>query len=114
MQNKKVIVIGGGFAGFSAVKVLGNQRGINITLIDRRNHHLFQPLLYQVAMAGLNPSEISIPLRSYFSRYKNVNILMAEVDQIDLKDKKISYDNKWIGYDYLLIACGAKTFLFWK
>ena len=112
MQNKKVIVIGGGFAGFSAVKVLGNQRGINITLIDRRNHHLFQPLLYQVAMAGLNPSEISIPLRSYFSRYKNVNILMAEVDQIDLKDKKISYDNKWIGYDYLLIACGAKHFYF--
>ena len=112
MQNKRVIVIGGGFAGFSAVKVLGNQRGVNITLIDRRNHHLFQPLLYQVAMAGLNPSEISIPLRSYFSRYKNVNVLMAEVDQIDLKDKKISYDNKWIGYDYLLIACGAKHFYF--
>ena len=112
MQNKRVIVIGGGFAGFSAVKVLGNQRGINITLIDRRNHHLFQPLLYQVAMAGLNPSEISIPLRSYFSRYKNVNILMAEVDQIDLEDKKISYDNKWIDYDYLLIACGAKHFYF--
>ena len=111
-NNKKVVVIGGGFAGFSAVKVLGNQKGIDVTLIDRRNHHLFQPLLYQVAMAGLNPSEISIPLRSYFSGYKNVNILMAEVNQIDLENKKIQFDNQWLNYDYLLIACGSKHFYF--
>lgn len=112
MQNKKVIVIGGGFAGFSAVKILKNQKGIHVTLIDRRNHHLFQPLLYQVAMAGLNPSEISIPLRSYFSKYRNVNVLMAEVNQIDLEEKKIKFDNQWLDYDYLLIACGAKHFYF--
>ena len=112
VQNKIVVVIGGGFAGFSAVKVLGNQKGIDVTLIDRRNHHLFQPLLYQVAMAGLNPSEISVPLRSYFSRYKNVNILMAEVNHIDLKNKKIKFDNQWLNYDYLLIACGSKHFYF--
>ena len=87
--QKKIIVIGGGFAGLSAVNILGNQKGIDVTLIDRRNYHLFQPLLYQVAMAGLNPSEISIPLRQYFSRYKNVNVLMAEVSHIDLKNKKI-------------------------
>ena len=112
VQNKIVVVIGGGFAGFSAVKVLGNQKGIDVTLIDRRNHHLFQPLLYQVAMAGLNPSEISIPLRSYFSKYKNVNILLAEVNQIHLENKKINFDNQWLNYDYLLIACGSKHFYF--
>ena len=112
MQNKRIVVIGGGFAGFSAVKILRNQKGIDVTLIDRRNYHLFQPLLYQVAMAGLNPSEISIPLRSYFSGYKNVDVLMAEVNQINLEDKKIRYDNQWIGCDYLLIACGAKHFYF--
>ncbi len=111
-NNKRVIVIGGGFAGFSAVKVLGNQKGIDVTLIDRRNHHLFQPLLYQVAMAGLNPSEIAVPLRSYFSKYKNVNVLMAEVNHIDLKNKKISFDNQYFNYDYLLIACGSKHFYF--
>ena len=110
--NKKVVVIGGGFAGLSAVKVFGNQKGIDVTLIDRRNHHLFQPLLYQVAMAGLNPSEISIPLRHYFSRYKNVQVLMAEVDHIDLKNKKISFDNQCLHYDYLLVACGSKHFYF--
>ena len=112
IQNKKILVIGGGFAGLSAIKTLGNQKGIDVTLIDRKNYHLFQPLLYQVAMAGLNPSEISIPLRSYFSKYKNVNILMAEVNQIDLENKKISFDNQWKTYDYLLIACGAKHFYF--
>ena len=111
-SNKKVIIIGGGFAGLSAVKILGNKKNIDVILIDRRNHHLFQPLLYQVAMAGLNPSEISIPLRSYLSRYKNVRVLMAEVDQIDLKNKTISFDNQWFDYDYLLIACGSKHFYF--
>ncbi|MCY4512765.1 MAG: NAD(P)/FAD-dependent oxidoreductase, partial [Bdellovibrionales bacterium] len=109
---KKIIIIGGGFAGFSAVKSLGNQKDLHVTLIDRKNHHLFQPLLYQVAMAGLNPSEISIPLRSYFSKYKNVNVLMAEVNQIDLENKKIHFDARWMSYDYLLIACGAKHFYF--
>ena len=112
MKNKRVIVIGGGFAGFNAVKILGNRKDIDVTLIDRRNHHLFQPLLYQVAMAGLNPSEISVPLRSYFSRYKNVTVLMAEVNQIDLENKKISFDNQWVDYDYLIIACGAKHFYY--
>ena len=112
MTNKRVVVIGGGFGGFSAVKALGNKKGIQVTLIDRKNHHLFQPLLYQVAMAGLNPSEISIPLRSYFSGYKNVHILMAEVHHIDLENKKVSFDKQYLDYDYLLIACGAKHFYF--
>ena len=112
MTNKRVVVIGGGFGGFSAVKALGNKKGIQVTLIDRKNHHLFQPLLYQVAMAGLNPSEISIPLRSYFSGYKNVHILMAEVHHIDLENKKVNFDKQYLDYDYLLIACGAKHFYF--
>ena len=112
MTNKRVVVIGGGFGGFSAVKALGNKKGIQVTLIDRKNHHLFQPLLYQVAMAGLNPSEISIPLRSYFSGYKNVHILMAEVHHIDIENKKVNFDKQYLDYDYLLIACGAKHFYF--
>ena len=93
-------------------RLLGNKKGIQVTLIDRKNHHLFQPLLYQVAMAGLNPSEISIPLRSYFSGYKNVHILMAEVHHIDLENKKVNFDKQYLDYDYLLIACGAKHFYF--
>jgi len=111
-MRKKVIVIGGGFGGISTVQQLSSQKNLDIYLIDRRNHHLFQPLLYQVAMAGLNPSEIAIPFRKIFSKRKNVNIIMAEVDDIDLEGKRICFDNSWKKFDYLVMACGAKHFYF--
>ena len=109
---KKVIIVGGGFAGLSLIKQLVGQPNIQVTLIDRRNYHLFQPLLYQVAMAGLNPSEISVSFRALFSKYSNFEFLLSEVEDIDLAAKKIKCDDRWLGFDYLAIACGSKHFYF--
>ena len=71
----RVIIVGGGFGGLNAAKELGSVAGIDVTLIDRRNHHLFQPLLYQVATAGLSPAEIAAPIRSILSNHKNIRVL---------------------------------------
>lgn len=108
----KVVVVGAGFGGMAACRKLARLKNIKIQLIDRRNYHLFQPLLYQVAMAGLNPSDIAIPIRKFFSKKDNVEVTLAEVDQIDLKQKKIHFDQRWIDYDYLVLSCGAKHFYF--
>ena len=111
-MKKKVVIIGGGFGGLSATKELARRPGFDVFLIDRKNHHLFQPLLYQVAMAGLNPSEIAIPFRRLLSGYKNIHILMAEVDDVDLDNKKIKFDDNWFDFDILILACGSKHFYF--
>ncbi len=111
-MNKKVIIIGGGFGGVSAALKLSNRKNLDVILIDRRNHHLFQPLLYQVAMAGLNPSDIATPLRRLFSRSKNVKTLMAEIETIDLQAKKILMNKASLSYDYLILATGSKHFYF--
>lgn len=105
---KKVIVVGGGFGGLNVCKELAGHTGLQVDLIDRRNHHLFQPLLYQVAMAGLNPSDIAIPFRQLFAKSPNINPILAEVSDIDLDRKRVQYDGSWHGYDYLVMACGAK------
>ncbi len=68
----RVLIVGGGFGGLSAAKALGNARDVEVTLLDRRNHHLFQPLLYQVATAGLSPAEIAQPIRGILSQYSNI------------------------------------------
>lgn len=107
-------IIGAGFGGISAAKKLAHQKNFEITLIDRRNHHLFQPLLYQVAMAGLNPSEIAIPIRKLFSKHKNINVVLAEVEDIELSSCRVQYDQKWHSFDTLIVACGAKHFYFGK
>ena len=85
---KKVVIIGGGFAGLNAAKKLGN-KDIQVTLIDRRNHHLFQPLLYQVAMAGLSPSDIATPIRSLLSKYKNITVLQGNAEKIDAENNPL-------------------------
>lgn len=110
--RKKVIIIGGGFGGLAVAKKLAMDPLVDLMLIDRRNYHLFQPLLYQVAMAGLNPSDIAIPLRRLFSKRSNLQILLAEVSQIDLKHRRILFDDRWENYDYLVLACGSKHFYF--
>ena len=74
---KKVVILGGGFAGLSAARKLGQKKDFEVTLIDRRNHHLFQPLLYQVAMAGLSPADIAAPIRSLLGKYKNITVLQG-------------------------------------
>jgi len=105
---KNVIIVGGGFAGLNAAKVLGKSKKVDVTVIDKLNHHLFQPLLYQVAMAALSPAEIAVPIRSLLSKYKNVNVVKAEVTGIDLIEKKIKSDELDFDYDYLILACGAQ------
>ena len=106
--TKEVIIVGGGFGGLSAAKVLGKSSKFHTTLIDRRNYHLFQPLLYQVAMAGLSPAEIAAPIRGVLSKYKNIDVLLGNVESVDLKNNSIETDVGKFSYDYLLLACGSK------
>ncbi len=108
MDRKHVVIIGGGFAGLAAAKRLANQPEVHVTLIDRRNHHLFQPLLYQVAMAGLSPAEIAAPIRSILSGAENSKVVCNEVKSLDTDRNLIVTNDGEISYDYLLMACGAK------
>ncbi len=105
---RHVLIIGGGFAGLNAAKGLGGVADINVTLVDRTNHHLFQPLLYQVAMAGLSPADIAAPIRNLLSRYRNVRVLQGEVSSIDLDRKAAVVDFGELTFDYLILACGAR------
>src|SRR5215510_5599422 len=105
-DKKKVIVIGGGFGGLWAVRHL-RSAPVEITLIDRSNHHLFQPLLYQVATAGLAAPSIAAPLRYMLRKQRNVTVLMGEVTNIDMAARSVRVDGRDIGYDYLLVASGA-------
>lgn len=107
-MSKKVVIIGGGFGGLQTAKTLGNSSSYQVTLLDRRNYHLFQPLLYQVAMAGLGATDIAMPIRSLLSKYKNVNVLLENVEHVDLANRKVLSDAGEHEYDYLVFACGAK------
>lgn len=104
----QVIIVGAGFAGLNAAKKLGNQKDVSVTIIDRRNYHLFQPLLYQVATAGLSPAEIAVPVRGVLAEYKNVDVRLGNVSSVDLKNKTVETDGENLTYDYLILACGAK------
>ncbi|KAB8164506.1 NAD(P)-binding protein, partial [Lysobacter maris] len=107
-----VVIVGGGFAGLWATRALARDR-VRITLIDRRNHHLFQPLLYQVATAGLSAPDIAAPLRHILRRQRNVEVRLGEVTAIDADARTVALagddgaDDSRIGYDYLLLASGA-------
>ena len=103
----KVVIVGGGFAGLKAAKILGRNRSVAVTLIDRRNHHLFQPLLYQVATAGLSPADIAAPIRGILSGYQNVRVLQGNVSGVDLEKNTVQADFGEIEFDYLILACGA-------
>lgn len=104
----KVIIIGGGFGGLSVAKALKKMPAC-ITLIDKKNHHLFQPLLYQVASAALSPADIATPLREIFSRQSNISVMMATAENIALKERKVLLANgDALPYDHLVIATGAR------
>ena len=103
----RVLIVGGGFGGLSAAKTLGDARHIDVTLLDRRNHHLFQPLLYQVATAGLSPAEIAQPIRGILSQFANVEVLEGEVTDVHLDQKEVVTDFGIFPYDYLILACGS-------
>jgi len=101
-----VVIVGGGFGGLYAARALAS-RPARVTLLDRRNHHLFQPLLYQVATAALNPSDIAMPLRSILRQAANVTVLLAEVESVDLAGRRLILDEGELGYDALVLAAGA-------
>lgn len=109
--KKRVIVVGGGFAGIQFIRKL-DTRLFDVLLIDKLNHHQFQPLLYQVAASQLEPSSISFPLRNIFKRMKNVQVRMAEVLSIDKESNTITTTTGSFEYDYLVIAIGCKTNFF--
>ncbi len=108
-QNEKRVVIvgGGGFAGINAARTLGNRAGVKVTIIDQRNHHLFQPLLYQVALAALSPADIATPIRTVVSDKRNVDVIMANVERVDVKNRVVHYGDRSLSYDYLVLSCGA-------
>jgi len=106
MQKPKILIIGGGFGGLKAAEFLA-RLPVQITLVDRRNHHTFQPLLYQVATAGLSPAEIAAPIREILARHKNIEVLLGEVQGFDLKAHVAKLDGFELPYDYLVVAAGA-------
>jgi len=105
-QPPHVVVIGGGFGGLKAARTLAKYP-VRVTLIDRRNHHLFQPLLYQVATAGLSPGEIAAPIRSILRGHRKVHVLLGEVVDIDMTNRVVKLTDAKVSYDYLVIAAGA-------
>lgn len=110
--RKQVVIVGGGFGGLAAARALCKSP-VHVTLIDRSNHHLFQPLLYQVAMAGLGPADIAVPIRAVLSKQKNARVLLAEVTDIDLHAKRVmTRECPPIQYDYLVLAPGAMNSYF--
>src|SRR5437763_4550522 len=108
-QNQKphVIIIGAGFGGLQAAKKLG-RKNVRITVIDRTNYHLFQPLLYQVATAALSPADIAAPVRAILSNCKNVDVMLAEVESVNVEGKKVRTQDQIFEYDYLILATGAR------
>jgi NADH dehydrogenase len=105
---KRVVLVGGGFGGLNAGKILARCKDLEVLILDRRNHHLFQPLLYQVAMAGLSPAEISMPIRSLFHRAPHVQVLMGEVQRVDLAGRRVITNIGEFAFDYLILACGSE------
>jgi NADH dehydrogenase len=109
----RVVIVGGGFGGLYAAQQLGRAADIQVTLIDKRNFHLFQPLLYQVATGGLSPGDIASPLRGVLSQQKNTQVLMGEVVDIDPSDRTVALkDDSTLPYDTLIVATGMSHFYF--
>src|SRR5436190_3884943 len=101
-----VVIIGGGFGGLYAARKL-RRAPVHVTLIDQRNHHLFQPLLYEVATAALSPADIAAPLRTVLSRQANATVLLGKAERVDVADHRVILADGMIEYDYLIIATGA-------
>lgn len=111
-NRPKVVIIGGGFGGLAAARALKNA-AVDITLVDRTNHHVFQPLLYQVATGGLSPTEISAPIRTILKDQKNVNVIMADVVSIERQSKQVTFAHGVpVYYDYLVLATGGRHHYF--
>jgi NADH:ubiquinone reductase (H+-translocating) len=103
----RVVIIGAGFGGLTAAVAL-KKAPVDVTVIDRRNYHLFQPLLYQVATAGLSPADIAAPIRGILRKQANTSVVLGRVTEIDTQNKEVIADGRHIGFDYLIIAAGAR------
>ncbi len=106
-DRPRVVIVGGGFGGLAAARAL-RRAPVDVTLVDRRNHHLFQPLLYQVATAGLSPADIAYPIRSVLRRQANASVLLAEAVDVDVARRELVLKDGRLGYDYLVLATGAR------
>ena len=117
MEKKKVVIVGGGFGGITAAKQL-RKYNLDITIVDKTNHHLFQPLLYQVATAALSPGDIAVPIRSIFRGRDNINVVMSEVLSVNKKESFLQLKDRKIYFDYLIMAPGSSHSYFgnitWK
>src|SRR3989440_8257282 len=107
LQKPRVVIVGAGFGGLEAAKKLACEK-VRVTVIDRTNYHLFQPLLYQVATAALSPADIAAPVRAILSKCKNMEVILAEVQSIDVDAKKVKMTDGEVDYDYLIVATGAR------
>src|ERR1700688_2026448 len=116
LERKRVVIVGGGFAGLAAAHAL-RHADVEIVLIDRRNHHIFQPLLYQVATAVLSPAEIAAPIRQLEVKQPNLSVLLAEVTGVDVASRTIEASSpgivvRKIAFDYLVVATGMRPSYF--
>ena len=102
-----VVIVGAGFGGLEAAKKLGREE-VRVTVIDRTNHHLFQPLLYEVATAALSPADIAAPIRGILNRFANTEVILAEVKSVNVAEKTVDIGDREIAYDYLILATGAR------
>jgi NADH:ubiquinone reductase (H+-translocating) len=107
LQKPRVVILGGGFGGLEAAKKLACQE-VRVTVVDRTNYHLFQPLLYQVATAALSPADIAAPIRAVLRKCKNMEVILAEVRSVNVHQRKVQLVDGEIDYDYLIVATGAR------
>src|SRR5690606_28875499 len=106
-RRPHIVIVGAGFGGLSAAKALANANA-DVTLVDRRNHHLFQPLLYQVATAALSPNQIASPIRSVVRKQQNISVILDEVISLDRESNEVILRDRAIAFDYLVVATGAR------
>ena len=109
MRRPRVVIIGGGFGGLYAARAL-RKAPVDVTVVDRTNHHVFQPLLYQVATATLSPTDIALPIRWLLRSQQNTDVLLERSDERSLPDQRIVQcgDGRELSYDYLIVAAGAR------
>src|SRR3954469_10122792 len=106
-RKPHVVIVGAGFGGLEAAKLLVDEP-VRMTVIDRTNHHLFQPLLYQIATAALSPADIAAPIRGILGRCRNTEVILAEVKSVNVEARTVNTGEREIGYDYLILATGAR------